>query len=125
MNALLSLVLLTQVETADAKAQKIGTPPAGAPVQDVEISAKKYEFNPSTVEVAAGTVLRIHLKAEDKEHGFSVKGIADAKDSCVKFKPGAPATVELYVDKAGEYEIACCKFCGFGHKNMKGKLLVK
>ena len=66
--------------------------------------------------------VRIHLKALDREHGFEIKSI---KDSCVKFKPDEPVTVEFYAGKAGEFEFTCCKFCGLGHKEMKGELIIK
>jgi len=102
---------------------KIGNPaPADAPVKEIEVSAKKYEFAPDLIEVPAKTLVRIHLKALDKEHGLEMK---DFKDSCVKFKPQEPATVEIYADKAGEFEFHCCKYCGLGHGKMKGKLVVK
>ncbi len=114
------LGFLTGLSLADVK--KIGSPPTEAPVKEIEVSAKKHEFTPSTIEVPAGTLVRIHLQATDREHGFEVKGI---KDSCVRFKPGAPATLEFYAEKAGEYPFACCKFCGMGHHGMKGKLVVK
>lgn len=47
-----------------------------------------------------------------------------AKMICSVCKPDAPATLELYAEKAGEYEIAWRKFCGFGHRKMKAKLSV-
>ena len=103
--------------------KKIGNPaPAGAPVKEIEVSAKKYEFTPAEIEVPVNTLLRVHLKATDKEHGFELKSV---KDSCVKFKPEAPGTLEFYADKAGEFEFSCCKFCGMGHGKMKGKIIVK
>ena len=123
---LLGLLLLTPSVQSDDKTgevKKIGDPaPAGAPVKEIEVSAKKYEFTPAEIEVPVNTLLRLHLKATDKEHGFELKSV---KDSCVKFKPGAPATLEFYADKAGELEFNCCKFCGMGHGKMKGKLVVK
>ena len=123
---LLGLLLLTPSVRSDDKAgevKKIGNPvPAGAPVKEIEVSAKKYEFTPAEIEVPVNTLLRLHLKATDKEHGFELKSV---KDSCVKFKPGAPATLEFYADKAGELEFNCCKSCGMGHGKMKGKLVVK
>lgn len=122
---LLGLLLWAPPARPDEKAvvKKIGGPaPAGAPVKEVQVSAKKYEFSPATLEVPLNTLVRFQLQATDKEHGFEIKSI---KDSCVKFKPGAPATVEFYADKAGEFEFSCCKFCGMGHGRMKGKLVVK
>ena len=59
-------------------------PPADAVVREIEISAKKYEYDPATIEVAVDTLVKIHLKALDREHGFEIKSI---KDSCVKIKP--------------------------------------
>jgi cytochrome c oxidase subunit 2 len=123
---LLGLFLLVPSMRTDEKSggvKKIGSPaPAGAPVKEIEVSAKKYEFTPAEIEVPVNTLVRLHLKATDKEHGFELKSV---KDSCVKFKPGAPATIEFYADKAGELEFSCCKFCGMGHSKMKGKLVVK
>ena len=123
---LLGLFLLVPSMRADDKAEgvkKVGNPaPAGAPVKEIDVSAKKYEFTPAEIEVPVNTLVRLHLKATDKEHGFELKSV---KDSCVKFKPGAPATLEFYADKAGELEFICCKFCGMGHGKMKGKLTVK
>ena len=122
----LGFLLLIPSTRADEKAgevKKVGSPaPAGAPVKEIEVSAKKYEFTPAEIEVPVNTLLRLHLTATDKEHGFELKSV---KDSCVKFKPGAPATLEFYADKAGELEFSCCKFCGMGNGKMKGKLLVK
>ena len=122
----LGFLLLAPSMRSDDKTvavKKIGNPaPAGAPVKEIEVSAKKYEFNPATIEVPANTLVRLHLKATDREHGFALKSV---KDSCVKFDPKAPATVEFYADKAGEYEFSCCKRCGLGHGKMKGKLVAK
>ena len=118
-----SLVAENKESPKPAAVTKIGNPaPADAPVKEIEVSAKKYEFAPNVIEVPAKMLVRIHLKALDKEHGF---GLKDFKDSCVKFKPQEPATVEVYADKTGEYEFFCCKFCGLGHAKMKGKLVVK
>jgi cytochrome c oxidase subunit 2 len=106
-----------------AKVVKVGSAaPADAAVKEFDVSAKKYEFTPALIEVPANILLKIHLKAIDKEHGFEIKSV---KDSCVKFSPSEPATIEFYADKAGEFEFTCCKYCGMGHSKMKGKLVVK
>jgi cytochrome c oxidase subunit 2 len=108
---------------ANVNVKKIGKPaPADASVKEIEVSAKKYEFSPAMIEVPVNTLVKLQLKAIDREHGFELKSV---KDSCIKFKPEAPATLEFYADEAGEYEFNCCKFCGFGHGKMKGKLIVK
>jgi cytochrome c oxidase subunit 2 len=123
---LVCCLFLVAAENKQTKAEgnviKIGTPPADAPVKEIEVVAKKYEYNPPVIEVPVRTLVKIHLKALDHQHGFELKSF---KESCAKFKPNEPATVEFYADKAGEYEFQCCSFCGMGHGKMKGKLVVQ
>jgi heme/copper-type cytochrome/quinol oxidase subunit 2 len=89
---------------------------------EIEIQARKYEFTPAAVEVAAGSVVRFKVTALDREHGFEIEGV---KDSCVKIKKGETATIEYRAEKSGTVEFRCCTFCGMGHRRMKGSIVVK
>jgi heme/copper-type cytochrome/quinol oxidase subunit 2 len=103
--------------------KKVGNPaPENAPILTVEISAKKYAFTPSKVELPANTLVRINLTSLDTEHGFEIESYPH---SCLTFKPGKTGTVELYTDKKGEFAFSCCHLCGLGHSKMKGVLVVK
>jgi cytochrome c oxidase subunit 2 len=109
--------------SAEPSVQVIGPPaPDGAPVVDVEMTARKYEFTPNRVTVPRGTRVRFHLTALDREHGFRLDAV---EGSCVSIKPGQPVTVEYYAGTAGEFGFACCRYCGFGHRKMKGTLVVQ
>jgi cytochrome c oxidase subunit 2 len=90
--------------------------------KEVQMTAKKYDFSPSTVEVSAGTKIIFKITAEDREHGFQIAG---AKTGCVKIKKGETATVEYLAEKPGTVEFKCCVFCGMGHGGMKGKIVVQ
>jgi cytochrome c oxidase subunit 2 len=106
-----------------AQAKKVGdSAPADAPIKEIEIQAKKYEFSPSSIEIPSNTLVKIHLTVLDHEHGFELRAY---RGSCVKFKPGEPAIVEFYSEKSGEFEFSCCKYCGLGHGKMKGTLIVR
>ncbi len=96
-------------------------PAGGQATKEVEMSAKKYEFSPSTVEVAAGTKIIFKITALDADHGFE---IADSDLDCLKIKKGQTATLEYVAAKPGTVEFRCCVFCGFGHKRMKGKIVI-
>ena len=89
--------------------------------KEVQMTAKKYEFSPSTVEVNAGTRILFKITAVDREHGFEIEGV---KNSCVSIKKGETATVEYVAEKAGTVEFRCCIFCGAGHRSMKGKIVI-
>lgn len=97
------------------------TAPPAEPVHEIQMTAKKYEFNPSTITVKKGERVRLILTALDKDHGIKI----DAFKIDQILKKGSPATVEFTADKAGEFPFECSKFCGFGHGRMKGKLVVE
>ena len=94
----------------------------GFDVKEVEMTAKKYEFSPSMVEVPVGTVIRFKITSLDRTHGFEIEGV---KDSCVELKKDETATVEYKAEKAGTFEFKCCKRCGPHHGSMKGTIVVK
>lgn len=95
--------------------------PAPQGTKEVQMTAKKYEFSPDTVEVNAGTKVIFKITALDRDHGFEIAGV---KDSCVKIKKGEIVTVEYVAVKPGTVEFKCCEFCGMGHGRMKGKIVV-
>ena len=87
----------------------------------IKVVAKKYEFNPSRIELKAGEPVEITFESEDTKHGFSVKDLDVEK---ITFEKGQPATVKLTPSKPGTYAFKCAKFCGMGHGKMKGEIVV-
>ncbi len=113
------LVLMLASITLPGRSQSAA--PAGE-TKEILMTAKKYEFSPSTVEIKAGTRIIFKITSVDREHGFE---IADVKNSCVKIKKGETATVEYLAEKPGTVEFRCCVFCGGGHGSMKGKIVIR
>jgi cytochrome c oxidase subunit 2 len=87
----------------------------------IKVTAKKYEFNPSRIELKAGEPVEITFESEDTKHGFSVKELDVEK---VIFEKDKPATVKFTPAKPGTYDFKCAKFCGMGHGKMKGQIVV-
>ena len=90
--------------------------------RELQVIAKKYEFVPARLEVTQGETVRVVVRSEDSKHGFGIKEL-DVKTEVPK--TGEPATIEFVAEEAGEFEITCTKWCGKGHKTMKGLLVVK
>lgn len=92
-----------------------------AQVKEFKITAKQFQFEPSTIEVNKGDKVRLTITSVDVSHGFSVPeyGINQRLD------PGKPVTVEFTADKEGTFTTFCSVFCGSGHSGMKGKLIVR
>jgi len=114
------------------------TPPAPQSVQVIEVTAKKYEFNPSPIHVKQGTRVQLKITATDHAHGFRIKLLPDGADTkgnaglvfsssqdCQKIEKGQMATVEFVAQTPGTYPFKCCTRCGWHHRAMKGQLIVQ
>ncbi len=55
------------------------------------------------------------------QHGFLIPGLMEQS---VAITQGKEVTVHIKPDKPGEFRIFCTIFCGTGHNNMLGILLV-
>ena len=90
-------------------------------VKEFKITAKQFAFEPSTIEVNKGDKVRLIVTSTDVPHGIAIKeyGINERLDV------GKPVTIEFTADKQGIFTAFCSVFCGSGHGNMKGKIIVK
>ena len=87
----------------------------------INVVAQRYEFIPSTIEVVQGERVRIVVKSGDGFHGFGIKQFDVSKE----IPRGETVTIEFTPDVAGEFPILCTEYCGDGHEEMKGQLIVK
>jgi cytochrome c oxidase subunit II len=104
---------------ASAFAQEAGDARAGT--QEIEMTAKKYEFNPDVIKVKKGEHVKLVITATDRDHGIKIEAFKIDQ----RLKKGVPTTVEFTADKAGEFPFQCSVICGFGHHRMKGKVIVE
>jgi len=88
---------------------------------EIKMTAKKYEFDPPVVKVKQGEHVRLVITAVDHDHGFKLEAFGIDQ----LLKKGEATTVEFTADKAGTFPFSCSHFCGLGHKNMKGELVVE
>jgi len=88
---------------------------------EIQMTAKKYEFNPHVVTVKKGAQVKLIVTALDRDHGFKLEAFGIDQ----KVKKGEPTTIEFTADKAGTFPFKCSNFCGFGHGRMKGELVVE
>lgn len=87
----------------------------------VEVEAKRYEFVPDPIVVEVGQPVKLEVTATDVAHGFGL----EAMDVDVQLPPNDTRTVEFTPEEAGEYHIHCTHYCGPGHSDMHGTLVVK
>ena len=86
----------------------------------ITMTAKKYEFSPSTITVKQGQLVKLEVTALDRSHGLAIKDY----DIDAQLDKGKTVAVEFVAGKPGEFSFKCSDFCGLGHGKMKGKLVV-
>lgn len=91
------------------------------PAREFAMTAKQFVFEPAVIEVNKGDRVKLVVTSTDVPHGISIPeyGINERLD------PGRPVTIEFTADKEGTFTTFCSVFCGSGHSNMKGKIIVK
>jgi cytochrome c oxidase subunit 2 len=105
-----------------ASAQPLSQASAGdGEVHEITVTATKYEFNPNPIRVKKGERVKLIVTAQDHDHGFQLEAFNIQQE----IKKGTSVTVEFTADRAGTFPFHCSKFCGFGHRKMKGTLVVE
>ena len=85
------------------------------------IIAKQWSFEPAEIRVKKGDKVVLIIKSLDVKHGFSLSEFGiDAK-----LEPGKETRIEFQADKAGSFPFRCSVFCGQGHSEMTGALIVE
>ena len=90
-----------------------------------EVVARRFAFEPATIEVVEGDRVRLLVRSADGPHGVEIKAFK-VKKAVPRAKPGdSPVTIEFVASAAGEYPILCSEYCGNGHDDMTGALVVR
>lgn len=90
-------------------------------IVSVSVQASQFTFSPSTITVNKGDTVRMTVTSADVNHGLSIPAFGVSKS----IDAGATVTVEFVADKTGEFPFFCSVFCGEGHGQMRGTLIVK
>lgn len=92
-----------------------------AAVKEFEMTARQWEFTPSTIRVNEGDNVKLTINSIDVAHGFGLPDFGVNE----RLEPGKTVTVEFTADKKGTFAFACTVFCGTGHSGMRGTLIVE
>jgi cytochrome c oxidase subunit 2 len=88
--------------------------------QVVRIVAKRFEFTPSEVHLKKGVATVLELTSADVPMGFSAPDFKLRADVL----PGTITKLRITPDKAGSFGFVCDVFCGSGHEDMQGTIVV-
>ena len=88
--------------------------------QRIEITAKRFAFDPGEITVKRGQPVVLVIKSADVAHGIRFREL----NVNVKVTAGGTAEVEFTPEKTGDFIGHCSVFCGSGHGSMAIKLHV-
>ena len=94
---------------------------ASAP-REIAVVAKRFAFEPASIEVIEGERIRLRVSSADGVHGLQVRKLRINK---LIPRGGQAVTIDFVAAAPGTYEILCSEECGDGHDTMTGTLIVK
>ncbi len=105
--------------------------------REYTITASKYAYQPSVIEVNRGDRVTVHLVSEDVTHGFYLEGYdLDAKvrrmDPTIWIRHPSQGEefheakeISFVASRAGKFRFRCSQTCGYMHPFMNGVLIVR
>jgi cytochrome c oxidase subunit 2 len=90
--------------------------------QVIKITAKKFEYSPNEIRIRKGVPVVLEFTSLDRVHGFTVPDLGGIRAT---IEPEKVTQVRIMAPKAGTYEFHCDLFCGDGHEEMTGKIIVE
>jgi cytochrome c oxidase subunit 2 len=88
--------------------------------REIHITAKKFDFTPDTITLKKGEPVVLVVSSQDRKHGFNLREFGIRAD----INPGATARIPFTPDKTGKFTFSCDVFCGEGHEDMTGTIVV-
>jgi len=86
----------------------------------IRITAKKFEFSPDSITLKKGEPVVFEISSGDSKHGFSLHAFGVRSDVL----PGKVSRIRFTPDKTGKFTFSCDVFCGDGHEEMTGTVIV-
>ena len=88
--------------------------------QVIRVVAKRFDFTPSTIQLRKGVPAVLEFTTLDVPMGFNLPDFNARGD----ILPGKVTRLRVVPDKSGTFVVLCDIFCGSGHEEMNGKLVV-
>ena len=99
----------------------VGGEPANCEgAQVIKITAKRFEYSPNEITLKLGVPVILELTSEDVQHGFSCPGL----NLHAEIDPGRITRLCVVPKTLGRYDFHCDIFCGMGHGDMRGTIIV-
>jgi len=89
--------------------------------QHVRITAKRFEYSPAEVHLKRGVPVVFELTSLDHVHGFALSDFGLRSD----IPPNEITRLRFVPERTGRFGFHCDVFCGSGHEDMSGEIVVE
>ncbi|HEY1148878.1 MAG TPA: cytochrome c oxidase subunit II [Pseudoduganella sp.] len=86
----------------------------------IQITAQRFHYSPDEITVKRGKPVVLAITSLDFVHGFKVPELGIRVD----LPPGRVTEVRFTPQKTGRFDFLCDNFCGSGHEEMSGRIVV-
>jgi len=86
----------------------------------IEMTARRFAYEPSEIALKAGERVVIAIRALDFMHGMNLPDLGMRLD----LVPGSVTRLNLHPKVPGVIDFVCDNFCGDGHEEMHGRFVV-
>ncbi|MDO8689191.1 MAG: cupredoxin domain-containing protein [Dehalococcoidia bacterium] len=115
------LIVISLVLMAVLALVPITNTSAGPTVQEVDIKASLFAWDPPIIKVHQGETVVMNITSQDIVHGIFIEGYEQE----ALINPGKVTRVEFVADKAGKFRFRCAFTCGGMHPFMIGEMVVE
>ncbi|ELY32599.1 cytochrome c oxidase subunit II [Natrialba magadii ATCC 43099] len=104
----------------DERFAEPGVEQVGEDEFEAHVVAMTFIFQPDPIEIPANNEVTFYVTSRDVIHSFTVVGT----NTNTMVIPGEVSTMTVEFDEPGEYGVVCNEYCGSGHHDMEGELIV-
>lgn len=118
---LTSALLAAAMPSAGSTQAAPGAPAQSEEPRVIDVVVRRFAFEPAEIEVTVGERVRLSVRTADGVHGIEIKKFKVKKEIP---RGTEPVIVDFTATETGRFPILCSEYCGNGHDDMKGTLVV-
>jgi len=92
----------------------------GVTERTIHIGVRQWEWDPKTIQAKEGESVRLIVHNADVKHGLAIPELGVNEDI-----PPDGAVITFKATKKGTFEFFCSVYCGEGHMEMRGKIIIE
>lgn len=93
----------------------------GRTERTIHMGVRQYVWEPATITAKKGELVRLIIHNADVMHGLVIPDLGVMEGDI----PPEGAVIEFIASKVGTFEFFCSVWCGEGHMEMRGKIVIQ